>query len=189
MLFRRDRAEYTDGVIDLIPLHCGIPDRSLGFGHEQIWRITLHNNRHEIGRISYRDGESRCVYYFGHIGYHIDPPYRGHHYAYRACRLIRREICLSGKSSVIITCDPENTASARTALAAGFEWVERAVLPETNEMRLTKGKEEAEIYAVSLRLGCLYERTTDVPQDIYRKYDISRTKCRYIWRVVPTEAV
>jgi len=155
MLFRRDRAEYTDGVIDLIPLHCGIPDRSLGFGHEQIWRITLHNNRHEIGRISYRDGESRCVYYFGHIGYHIDPPYRGHHYAYRACSLIRREICLSGKSSVIITCDPDNYPSRKTCL----------------------------------RLGCLYERTTDVPQDIYRKYDISRTKCRYIWRVVPTEAV
>jgi hypothetical protein len=26
-----------------------------------------------------------------------------------------------------------------------------------------------------------------VPDDIYRKYEISSTKCRYIWHIVPTE--
>ena len=103
MLFRHNRPEYSDGVIDLIPLHIGAPDRELGFGHEQVWKITLHDDRREIGQISYRDGESRCVYYYGHIGYHIDPPYRGRHFAYRACRLIRREIRLSGKTSAVIT--------------------------------------------------------------------------------------
>ena len=72
MLFRHNRVEYSDGVIDLIPLHIAPPSRELGFGHEQVWRITLHNERQEIGQISYRDGESRCVYYYGHIGYHID---------------------------------------------------------------------------------------------------------------------
>ena len=153
MLFRRNRAEYSDGVIDLIPIHIGAPNRELGFGHEQIWRITLHNERQEIGQLSYRDGESRCVYYYGHIGYHIDPPYRGYHYAYRACRLIEREIRLSGKTSVVITCDPDNVPSRKTCI----------------------------------RLGCLFERTADVPKDIYSKFEISRTKCRYIWHVVQTE--
>ena len=95
MLFRHNRPEYSDGVIDLIPMHIGVPNRELGFGHEQVWKITLHNERQEIGQISYRDGESRCVYYYGHIGYHIDPPYRGQHFAYRACRLIEREIRLT----------------------------------------------------------------------------------------------
>ena len=114
MIFHRNRAEYTDGVIDLVPIHFTPPDPSMGFGREQIWRITLHNSRGEIGQISYRDGESRCIYYFGHIGYHIDPPYRGHHYAWRACRLIRDEILMSGKTSVIITCDPDNEASRKT---------------------------------------------------------------------------
>lgn len=153
MLFRRNRAEYSDGVIDLIPVHVSPPDSGLGFRHEQVWKITLHDERDEIGRLSYRDGESRCVYYYGHIGYHIDEPYRGHHYAYRACRLIEREIVLSGKTSVVITCDPDNLPSKHTCL----------------------------------RLGCLFERIADVPEDIYRKYDISRTKCRYIWQVVPTD--
>ena len=114
MLFRKNRAEYSDGVIDLIPLRVPPPDSGLRFGHERVWKITVHNSRKEIGQLSYRDGESRCVYYFGHIGYHIDPPYRGHHFAWRACMLIRNEIRLSGKSSVVITCDPDNDASRKT---------------------------------------------------------------------------
>ena len=149
MIFHRNRAEYTDGVIDLIPVHFAPPDPSMGFGREQIWRITLHNQRGEIGQISYRDGESRCIYYFGHIGYHIDPPYRGNHYAGRACLLLRQEIRMSGKSTVSITCDPENEASRKTCI----------------------------------RLGCLWEGITDVPEDIRMKYEISPIKCRYIWHV------
>ncbi|MBO4470207.1 MAG: GNAT family N-acetyltransferase [Clostridia bacterium] len=149
MFFRRYRVEYTDGVIDLIPVHIGAPNRELGFGHEQVWKITLHNEQQEIGQISYRDGESRCVYYYGHIGYHIDPPYRGHHFAARACKLIEREIRLSGKTSVVITCDPDNEASRKTCC----------------------------------RLGCLFERITEVPEDIYRKFEISQSKCRYIWHI------
>ena len=64
MLFRHNKPEYSDGVIDLIPIHIGAPNRELGFGHEQVWKITLHDERQEIGQISYRDGESRCVYYY-----------------------------------------------------------------------------------------------------------------------------
>ncbi len=84
------------------------------FGTERVWRITKHNSRHEIGQISYRDGESRCVYYFGHIGYHIDAPWRGHHYARRACALLRQTAVMSGKSAVVITCDPDNIPSRKT---------------------------------------------------------------------------
>ena len=153
MLFRHYRAEYSDGVIDLIPLHIGAPNRELSFGHEQIWMITLHNERQEIGQISYRDGESRCVYYYGHIGYHIDPPYRGRHFAYRACILIKNEIRLSGKSTVVITCDPDNEPSKKTCI----------------------------------RLGCFFERIADVPEDIYRKFEISRRKCRYIWHTAEVD--
>ena len=47
MFFHRNRAEYTDLVIDLIPVHFTPPDSSMGFGHEQIWKITLHNNLRE----------------------------------------------------------------------------------------------------------------------------------------------
>jgi len=130
VLFRRYRAEYTDGVIDLIPLHVGRPRPELQFGHEQLWRITRHNERKEIGQISYRDGESRGVYYYGHIGYHIETAYRGHHYALRACRLIREEIRLSGKSSAVITCDPDNIPSRKTCERLGCLYEGETRVPE-----------------------------------------------------------
>ena len=123
------------------------PERELGFGHERVWRITEHGKRKEIGRISYRDGESLGVYYYGHIGYHVDAPWRGHHYARLACELIKEEIRRGGKSSVVITCDPDNGPSRQTCI----------------------------------RLGCLFEGETDVPEDLQKKYDISARKCRYIW--------
>ena len=69
--FFSPKVEFTDGEID---------------------RIAEHGNRQEIGRISYRPGESAAIYYFGHIGYHIDPQWRGNHYAEKACRLIKDEI-------------------------------------------------------------------------------------------------
>ena len=130
MIFHRNRAEYTDGVIDLVPVHFTPPDPAMGFGREQIWRITLHDSRGEIGQISYRNGESRCIYYFGHIGYHIDPPYRGHRYARRACLLLKQEIRMSGKSSVVITCDPDNEPSRRTCEGLHCFWEGITAVPE-----------------------------------------------------------
>ncbi len=149
MLFRKPRAELTDGVIDLVPLRLYPPEKEMGFGRNYDYMLTLHGKYKEIGRISLRLGESPCVYYFGHIGYHVDPPYRGHHYAERACRLLAPLIALHGKHSVVITTDPDNLASRRTCE----------------------------------RLGCALERVTNVPLDMQRRWELSREKCRYIWRI------
>lgn len=126
MWFRKHRVDFTDGVIDLIELDLYPPEAEMGFGRNYDFMITLHNRRFEIGRISLRVGESPCVYYFGHIGYHIDPPYRGHHYARRACELLRPLIALHGKASVVITCDPDNWPSRKTCIGLGCE-LERIV--------------------------------------------------------------
>ncbi len=148
MLFR-SKAALTDGVIDLIPADEWKADPEMGFGEEFTWIIAPHRRRREMGRINLRLGESPCVYYFGHIGYHIDPPYRGHHYARRACRLIAPVIRRAGKASVVITCDPDNEPSRRTIEG----------------------------------LGCLPERSVEVPQWIRSKWSISRFKLRYVWKV------
>ena len=117
-------AEFTDGEIDLIPIRLSPPAGELGFGPERNWRITLHGKRREIGRLSFRGGESRATSYFGHIGYHIDPPWRGRHYAARACRLIGDLIVRSGKSSVVITCGADHLPSPQTCESLGRlrEW-------------------------------------------------------------------
>ena len=119
MLFRRFRPEFTDGVIDLAPIRLFPPEEEMGFGEVYDYIIAPHGQRREAGRISLRLGESPCVYYFGHIGYHVDPPWRGHHYAARACALLEPLIAASGKSSIVITTDPDNMPSRHTCERIG----------------------------------------------------------------------
>ena len=123
--FIRNRREkrkgrvLTDGVIDVKRIRTLEPEESLRFGETRTFRITRHGKPWEIGQVSLRFGESPGIYYFGHIGYHVDPPYRGHHYAQRAVRLLRDEIRREGKESVVITTDTDNVASQKTCRALG----------------------------------------------------------------------
>ena len=119
MLFRHFRPEFTDGVIDLVPIRLFPPEEEMGFGEVYDYIIAPHGQRRQAGRISLRLGESPCVYYFGHIGYHVDPPWRGHHYAARACALLEPLIAASGKSSIVITTDPDNMPSRHTCERIG----------------------------------------------------------------------
>lgn len=119
MFFRRFRPEFTDGVIDLVPIRLYPPDSDMGFGECYDYIIAPHGQNREAGRISLRLGESPCVYYFGHIGYHVDPPFRGHRFAQRACALLKPLMLSRGKKSVVITTDPDNIPSRRTCEGLG----------------------------------------------------------------------
>lgn len=135
MFFRRLRPAFTDGVIDLVPIRLYPPDRDMGFGECYDYVITPHGVMREAGQISLRLGESPCVYYFGHIGYHVDPPYRGHGWAARACALLEPLMIRRGKQSVVITTDPDNIPSRRTCENLGCE-LERIVdVPESIRSR------------------------------------------------------
>ena len=113
------RPEYTDGVVDLIPIALYPPEEEMGFGEVLDFIIAPHGVKREAGRISVRMGESECVYYFGHIGYHVNPPYRGHRYAQRACQLLAPVMLAAGKRSVVITTDPDNIPSRKTCEGLG----------------------------------------------------------------------
>lgn len=126
MFFRRFHPELSDGVIDLVPIRLYPPDSDMGFGECYDYIIAPHGQSREAGRISLRLGESPCVYYFGHIGYHVDPPYRGRRYAQRACALLAPLMRSRGKTSVVITTDPDNVPSRRTCEGLGCE-MERIV--------------------------------------------------------------
>ena len=112
ILWKRPYA--TDGVIDLYEANLFGPEEVQDFGEMHDFIITLHGKRREIGRCSARRGETEAMYYFGHIGYHIDPPWQGHHYALAACRLLVPLMRSWGLQSCVITCDPDNIPSRRT---------------------------------------------------------------------------
>ena len=52
------------------------------------YEICLTDSGQPVGKISIRIGHNFHSYYNGNIGYEIDEPYRGHHYAAAACRMV-----------------------------------------------------------------------------------------------------
>ena len=130
MFGRRFRPSMSDGMIDLYQIRLYPADPEMGFGEEFDYCICPHGSRKEAGQISLRIGESECMYYFGHIGYHIDPPWRGHNWSARACLMIRPLIRQLGKGSVVITADPENMASRKICEKLGCELESVVDVPE-----------------------------------------------------------
>ena len=89
----------------------------------------------EIGRIEFRAGNTHhLIMYGGHVGYAVEPEYRGRRYAARACKLLLPLARLHGFQTLWITCNPDNLASRRTCELAGAKLVEIVDLPEDTEM-------------------------------------------------------
>ncbi len=104
----------------------------------------------KIGYCDLRIGHNDKTYVGGNIGYGIDASYRGHHYAAAACALLFRQAAKHRMDYVIITCDPNNRASARTCELAGGQYLETATIPEDNEM-YAEGKRKVMIWRFDVR--------------------------------------
>ena len=103
----------------------------------------------KIGYCDLRIGHNEKSYIGGNIGYGIDEPWRGHHYAAKACALLFRQARKHGMDYLIITCVPENAASSRTCQLAGGQYIETAAIPEDNEM-YDEGKRWVMVYKFAL---------------------------------------
>lgn len=104
----------------------------------------------KVGKCDLRIGHNEGVYYGGNIGYRVEEPFRGHHYAGKACRLLFELATRHGLEYLIITCNPDNTPSRKTCEYAGGELVEIAELPQDNDMRLESGETHKCIYRFGL---------------------------------------
>lgn len=95
----------------------------------------VHVERGEkVGFIDFRLGYTLdLVRYGGHIGYGIQPEWRGRHYAGRACKLLIPLARAHGMDVVWLTCNPDNVASRKTCEWIGASLVEIVDLPATND--------------------------------------------------------
>jgi len=94
------------------------------------FRMIDLNTGVEIGRINLRAGFGEHVErYAGHVGYFVEPAYRGHRYAARALRLLVRIARGLGIDPLWITCDPDNIPSRRTCERAGAKFIEIVDVP------------------------------------------------------------
>lgn len=88
-----------------------------------------------MGYLSLRFGDHEfLVRYAGHIGYSVEPPYRGHRYAARSCLLVLPLARLHGARELWITTNPDNAASRRTCEIIGAKYIETVPVPPGNDM-------------------------------------------------------
>ena len=106
----------------------------------------------KIGYCDLRIGHNDRLYIGGNIGYGIEEDRRGHHYAAKACKLLFRLARKHGLGYVLITCDPDNAASARTCELAGGVYLETAKVPEDHNM-YEEGKRQVRVYRFDLEEG------------------------------------
>jgi tagatose 1,6-diphosphate aldolase len=138
----RDFNVLTDGEIDLVTeARVPIPETPVS-GNWEAQRVPayefgifLHGKQTRLGGISLRAGDTPLVVlYAGHIGYGIDVEHRGHHYAAKACRIVKQVALDHGFKELWITTNPDNWPSRRTCEILGCEMVEIVDLPEDTDM-------------------------------------------------------
>ena len=91
-------------------------------------------NGRKMGTCDLRVGHNENTLYGGNLGYEVEEPYRGRHYAGKACLLLFELAKKHQMGYVTITCSPENTASRKTCEYAGGVFQGIFPLPEWNEM-------------------------------------------------------
>ncbi len=127
-LFQR-KNRISGPVVDLVMEQLVLPDEDNQYVPSYLYGIYLHRSFHRVGNCDLRVGENEELYYAGNIGYRISPVYRGHHYAYEACRLLLDTAKEKGMKEVIITCSPENDASRKTIEKLGAVLIETIAVP------------------------------------------------------------
>lgn len=140
--FKKERYEdrYKGEVVDLVKAYFLSEEDAYDGVPTVYYDILLHDTNYKVGKCDLRLKLDERMYYYGHVGYHINEKDRGHHYAYHACQVlfkIAKE--LYGFKELFLTCDPDNEASYKTLKALNGELVEVTDIPDNHELYF-KGK-------------------------------------------------
>ena len=120
-LGRRDEPMLWDQEIALHPREYYGYSRHIRCDHTMIFDIVQRSTTKIAGEIALRIGDSPEQFYLGHVGYHVDPPFRGNGYAAKACLLCEPLLVDIGLYSIVVTTDPDNEPSIRTCLRIGCQ--------------------------------------------------------------------
>lgn len=103
----------------------------------------------KAGVCDLRIGHNLNTYIGGNIGYVVDEPYRGHHYAMKACKLLFNLAKMHKMDYLIITCKPDNIPSYRTCELLGGDLIEVKEVPQGHDLR-RQGYTDVNIYRFDL---------------------------------------
>lgn len=112
-------------------------DPARGWLRALCYNIHLPDRPEIIGHINIRLGYTmNVVRYGGHIGYDVEPDWRGHHYAGKACNILKEVAIRNGMDVIWISCNPDNWPSRKTCEWIGATLVEIVDLPPDNDQYL-----------------------------------------------------
>ena len=114
------------------------------------FKICLTSDNTEVGDCNFRVGYAQKLYYGGHIGYTVYEPYRGNHYAGKACLLLCELARKHDMDYFYVTCNPENYASRKTCEYAGGVLEAIVDLPSDNDMYL-EGERQKCVYRFEVK--------------------------------------
>ena len=100
-------------------------------------------NHQEVGRLVLRHGNDEQCYIEGHIGYTVEPEFRGHGYAYEACMLLKNQI---DNDELYMTCDPNNIPSLKTIEKLGCLYIETKAIPSHMRKFFSQDEKEKMIF-------------------------------------------
>ena len=94
------------------------------------WSIAEKRTGENVGETSLRLGHNYHSYWNGDVGYEVDEPYRGHHYAAIALKMVLPIAKAHGMDHLFFSCDENNAASYRTIERFGGKLLEISYPPE-----------------------------------------------------------
>lgn len=94
------------------------------------WSIVENASGATVGKISLRLGHNYHSYWNGNVGYEVDEPYRGNHYAAIALKLVLPIAKAHGMDHLFVSCDENNAASYKTIERCGGHLLEISYPPK-----------------------------------------------------------
>ena len=94
------------------------------------WSIVEKRTGENVGKISLRLGHNYHSYWNGNVGYEVDEPYRGNHYAAIALKMVLPIAKAHGMDHLFVSCDENNAASYKTIERCGGSLLEISYPPK-----------------------------------------------------------
>jgi predicted acetyltransferase len=123
---------FTDGEIDVVVEHeyPAKKEKGLQWTPTYYFKVMIHEQDEKIGRISLTIGYTDfLVLYNGQMGFSIKNEFQGHHYAAKACMLVKQVAIDHHMDTIWIGTDPGNFPSRRTCEIIGCSLVEVIDVP------------------------------------------------------------
>lgn len=125
-----DPGRLVDDDLELALVECHPGDPLRGLSPAYFFFMKRAGTPTIMGGISLRIGNDEdLLLYYGHIGYGVDEPYRGHHYAARSSVMLFPLALRHGLDPLWITCNPDNWPSRRACELAGGQLIDIVNIP------------------------------------------------------------